>query len=1740
MLRRTPQPEAALVLNRSLALILAWSLLLPAAPARPSLVAVPKPAIPLVSAIPSPITSDPRPAPTAPDPQSDGTTFKCPPLPNDPDNFLSRDSNSPLHPHKPGDEWGEITVAQPKIWQFDRVSSLLDGLLRDVEGVSLSDLIQLNPNSQNAAAVRFVQSALEVGVQYDQAAAVNARNTLSTFQAQQGSQLQQLDAYNTYLQTLTTQRNNLASQLAAATNQVNTLQALQAAGTATPAQAAELLAAQASVQSLTSSLTATNSLISGAGAPPTLTAPPTLVGTSVTGPASGSNMSSSLNGFSQVLSSLPQGVQNNLSNALGSPTLPATKQLDNFITLLYERLAREVSVLQDDLMRDPENEAFLLQFDVGLYPSKRSSDHVARVEFNLQCPGCRIYSLYPGMSAYNIASYTGSSKRTTLWGNVLTLLGFGLSASYRRQVDTLQGGLVQSVYTAGFQNGVLNTPDDKYSPEETAGFATQSFGWYYGQAPTEKLVTPGMRTTFAMLTVPRNLIEKNEDRFGNVNTCLGFKINGAWARRDNPTLQHSYVSALGDVAKVLSFPAYYPANNPLYNHDDEKSYVYKRASVKLPASADDVPLVARREHQKLHVIRMEYNTVYAPPPPPSSAPPPTSTTTSVSSSSTTTPAAPSTSTSTATSGTTTTTTTTTTTGAAPAATSTPPPAPAAPSYPNLNPLPCPPHECSAILVRLDRPIDPNLVVTVRGQPLQRVRDWRGRATSILPAAQSGSDLSAAASGSGSISLKQLQAGRSLLESDQFEPNSWFQLNARDLIMNVSKSVATDWEFPFIQISSPGGTFAIPVDVQRNTTELIVNGFRFKTETDLSIRQAVLRNYGADLADGLNKEHEYKPRNSPLWAGFYPLSTFLPLFSGDPRRQKFYAQVGQTGEDILVGFLPDHESPCSTASTHCLAFLESHVQVILEDRELGFAWSLDCYLQGYELACHLPRAEMAGAYISYLRACTGNSDACVALRVKYKPLIESLKKSQLVANATQVPAGKTPDPQQKSTELMLLSNSFIHGGDGLFAPPQQNQTIPRSKKNKNAPKISSQSPAGEDAKNKIKCFDPEDKDKLLHASDITGFQDAFVTSMQLWVEQADPEGDQNFYTAEPTKIDFLPLSDDFWQPNERTNVLCPNIPRERQFLPTGPQVWKSLSHPSHMPDSAPEPKPDMPGLPIKPVAASAGSLAAIPDQPAPAPVPGIAGRFYPWHFKSATFSAVTIEGCNYFPPHTMSPDSMKFTLLGPTNPPDLKPQLIQGDNPNNCETLQLGTSELTRSQLVFEAQFKNTANSSEQPIEKPDGTSDEKPEDVTAILHLSTSRLKPAFSRPHVNADYYNQPSVAGNEGSQNTKLSNVLAPYQWEVFIPVVRVAPGDTLDLPNDLKMANFKSRWRKDGVDTDDVPQVLDQDEDGISIHLTIPIAALRYLPSQFKLLRDPHDGHGPIPIASLPDVRKLILPSKLKLMTISDHQFALQGENAGRIDAVSVSSGGDKSQFKQVASSGTEFALATFDAAADKSSSNGSGNGATDDEGSSNITVLDSTASSKITITKQNKSTTTTKPSSTPSTTQPAGGNQGGSVKAPPSPSDSLSAAPKSQPLDPGSYLVQVFIVVDYTVDTAKLGKAATDLKTAQDKLSSAKAALQKTKTPADKAARQKDVDAVQEGLKKAEANKTEADKPSVPTYMPIPVTDDKGGPLIFVVPEAKKPATPPATPPPTCTAPCAIPLCTTSGCPPAPKPATTPSS
>jgi hypothetical protein len=1756
---RTPQPEAVLLAYRSAALLLAWSLLLPSAPAFPlsPLAPVPSTEAGPTALPPAALTPAQAPAPQESGPSAgpDSLTGKClqSPRPNDILQDLLHALPPQHHPDRPGDEWGEITVAQPKIWQFDRVSSLLDGLLRDVEGVSLSDLTQLDPNAQNAAAIKFVQSALEVGVQYDQAAALNAQNVLSTFRAQQGSQLQQLNAYNSYLETLTTQRNSLATQLAAATNQVNALQALQATGTATPAQAAELLAAQASVQSLSSSLSTTNTLISGAGAPPSLTSPPTLVGTSVTAPASGSPMSSSLMGFSDVLNNLPAGVKNNLSTALGNPTLPATKRLDNFITLLYERLAREVSVLQDDLMRDPENEAFLLQFDVGLYPSKRATDHVARVEFDLNCPGCKIYSLYPGMSAYNIANYTGSSKRTTLWGNVLTLLGFGLSASYRRQVDTLQGGLIQSVYTAGFQNGVLDTAKDYsredkglYSGKESAAFARQSFGWYYGQAPTEKVVTPGIRTTFAMLTVPRDLIQNTRDGFGNMNACLAFDINGAWARRDNPTLQHAYVSGLGDAAKILAFPGYYPEHYPLYNHDDEKSYVYKRASVKLPAAPDDVPLVARRERQKLHVIRMEYNTVYAPPPEPASTPPPTSTTVSTSSNST---ASPMTSTSTSSTGTSTTTTTTTTTSSAPSDKSATPPPAAPPTYANLYPLPCPKYECSAMLIRLDRPIDPNLVVTVNGLSLQRVRDWRGRATSILPAAQSGSDLSAQAAASGTTFSKQLQDGRSLLESDKFEANSWFPLNSRDLLLNVSKSVATEEEFPIIQVAEPGGTVTIPYDLETSTTELLINRFHIKPQTNSSITEGILKRYATDTPPPPAIQSA-----APLWSGPYAPSTYAPLFGAEPTPKKFYVQVGLTGEDILVGFLPDHPSrqaPCGqgpTGNSPCsehFNFSEAHTQVILEDSELDFAWSLPCYVQDEQLACHFPRHQIARAYQGYLQACEADqSGKCPALDDKYEALRAAF--GQLVN-----PVRHHAEIQNASDADQTMLRAYRSYLQACEPDPSRNcPTVDEKREVLGQAAGSYLQPCKDGSPRKCRTLDEEYsflerafadelQQKLRQTKLETILPRAFVTSTQLWVEQFDPEGQQHFYSAEPTKIDFLPLSDAFWHP-----------------LPKGKPVSLSLIVPSIKENK----------VIIKP-----RTFVPTPEPLEPLP-PTL---FRPWHLTLADSEKVTVEGCNYTPDvrlvykgqekaYEQSPLTQpSVTMLGSgfSNvadwlhlPPSSKDSKANPDT--NCGTFTVPTSQLANESVVFVLtlpplkpfQESDDGKSGTNPPTPPkqdkpgdkaaisESKSDSNNQPINVVMHLATSRLKPSFGKPRIvpvfsrpgntpgaipdcapNPDASSPADKSKSEDASASAKEKVFKLACWDIYLPASRLASGDKFEIPDNLQAAGFDYFWPPWAQKNQAVPQPL---PDEVSLHLKIKRAALPYLPASLQLLRYWGGSRIPAPVATLPNLGKLLLPTRVKLIAINDHQFALQGENAGLIDAITVSSG-DKATTVPVAASGSGFVLASFTAPSAKSKDDTSSqSGGT--ENSSNITVVDGSASSKVTINKQNKSTPMPKPQTTP-----------------PAPSDKTST-PSS--LDPGSYAVTPLLLVGSTVDSKKAADsdaAAKEEKAAAKALSDAKAAVAKAKPEeiaAKKTLQKKAQDAADAA--KAKAQQAEKDAAPVPNYMPLDVTDEKGGPLIFVVPEPKKSSAPSTPTPQTCTAPCAVPLCATTGCPPTPKPTTTP--
>jgi hypothetical protein len=413
--------------------------------------------------------------------------------------------------------------------------------------------------------------------------------------------------------------------------------------------------------------------------------------------------------------------------------------------------------------------------------------------------------------------------------------------------------------------------------------------------------------------------------------------------------------------------------------------------VKVPASIDDYSLVANRE-KKMHVLRMEYNTVYAKTDPAAAA---TVIKTTVQTSSQSTNQTTGQTVGQSTSQTTGTavavgngaTGSTTTNGSSP-----------------LNPLPCAEGKCAPVLLKLDRPIDPNLVVTVRGAPLMRVRDWRGRATSVLPPAQSGSDLAGSANATGSLTLKQLQQTRSLLEADQFAANTWYALNSRELLLNVSIDVATDEEFPVIQLADPSGSLIIPYDLRRSFTELIVDGFRMRPQTEYSIQREVGRQNwreGTDDETGVPScpNGANPPRciftsftgDAPISSGPYAFSTFLPMFSPDTAPRRFFAMVGETGDDLLIGFLPYTAAKKMTEKTPRYDWLGTQTRVILEDRQQDFAWSLSCDGQGDLLACRMPREEISRSYVNFLKACP-NEDVCPGLELEWQSLLQSLNRT----------------------------------------------------------------------------------------------------------------------------------------------------------------------------------------------------------------------------------------------------------------------------------------------------------------------------------------------------------------------------------------------------------------------------------------------------------------------------------------------------------------------------------------------------------------------------------------------------------------------------------------------------------------------------------------------------------------------------------------------------------------------------
>jgi hypothetical protein len=797
-------------------------------------------------------------------------------------------------PHQPDE--GEITLADIHTQRYESVGPYLDGLLRDLEGVSLSDLTDLDASAPTSAAISFIQTVLSANLKFDQAAGINNRRTLANDELQTRINAAKNESDSALLSQWLQQRDLLTSQLISSTNEANQLEQLAIAKTITPEQQVQLDQLKSRKAAAAAGLDTAKAQIDALSAPKQT--PLSLTSVTADAPKTGD-----LASLKDLLAALPGDAKSKLIAALASPSYPAVKRLDDFVTLLHDRLAREVSVLEDDVLRGPDSLTFLVQFDVGLLPTSDAKDRVGRVTFELpDCPDCRIYALYPGASSsYNTVRYDATS-RTTGIGVLASGLSAALNLHFDHKKDTAASALLQSLYVAGFND---------------SSTAFKRFGWLYGAAPGQHVIDTGTRSTYAVISMPRSKVQKYQAALE----------------------QKSDSSYLDDACLKLTMKADWP---DLKDPEDPKAKA-RELLVRLPGTGgitEPLPRLVRDEPYRLHVRSLEYNPLYLD---------------------------------------------------AKALGETPSPAAAAKD--------CQPNDCASIVIELDRAIHPELVVTVRGQLLRRIRDWRGRATALLPPAQGPSD-------PGAKSRLQNAETRGLLELDKLAPNTWYPLDERRLLLTVSRSLAGDDEFPVIQIIDPTKrTVVIPHDLDQGSTEIITNGFHLVHRDDEQVRKYVasMRPDGKAAEDKKTNENKSEEAKSgaegtdvPARIGPYSPSTFLPLFNPHARPVVIHATLGETGRQLIIGF--ERNLPVTAKPQENLHWEAARTQVVIEDEKLDFAWSLSCAPQGpIELICDLPMSQLLTAYGRVAKDCAG--DKCQTLEIPKSVKIS--EKEALLVSTLQV-------------------------------------------------------------------------------------------------------------------------------------------------------------------------------------------------------------------------------------------------------------------------------------------------------------------------------------------------------------------------------------------------------------------------------------------------------------------------------------------------------------------------------------------------------------------------------------------------------------------------------------------------------------------------------------------------------------------------------------------------------------------
>jgi IPT/TIG domain-containing protein len=423
----------------------------------------------------------------------------------------------------------DITIGKPSVWTLAQAHYLLANLHEADRQLKIANLADLNPNAVNRNLVEVLKVMFGVSAEFDATAGLRndlLRQRVVTNYGRQQSLKTELDQRNNEQLQLTRDLALMEIELtklnAASPKDENAIKIKQAEKSG---KETEKSAISNRIGTLNTELASLASEDISQKIP------------SFGGPFSAAPAATPIAPGLQSL--IDKEFLDGVFKSQNSPQLAASMQLDNHIQMQYELIAKQLTLLRDEVGQDER--VIFLELPSSIYTvPKRADGHVVQIRWDVKeyvpeddkqersaspckdiggansrfkqileasdlqtikqdtpqpsgtpkqgqdaAASVRTVDIIPRQSALNVNQIHQTSSGFGLSAKFLAVFGFGAKVDYQRQREIYDQFVYQDIFASGYGKG------------------EKSFGWTFGPLPGTKRIAPGIRTTYAVLVIPR-------------------------------------------------------------------------------------------------------------------------------------------------------------------------------------------------------------------------------------------------------------------------------------------------------------------------------------------------------------------------------------------------------------------------------------------------------------------------------------------------------------------------------------------------------------------------------------------------------------------------------------------------------------------------------------------------------------------------------------------------------------------------------------------------------------------------------------------------------------------------------------------------------------------------------------------------------------------------------------------------------------------------------------------------------------------------------------------------------------------------------------------------------------------------------------------------------------------------------------------------------------------------------------